>query len=224
MELSNNTLSILKNFSGINQNLMVREGNNLKTMSEARNILASANVDSNFPKEFGVYDLNEFINVLGLVDKPNLAFDTTHVVVQDASGISKVKYFFSPEETLTTPSKDIKMPDPDLSFELTNDVLNKLKKAAAVLGHNEVTITGKDGVVNLTVVDAQNSSSNAFTIDIAGKTPAVPFKFIMNIANLKIIAGDYNIGMSSKLISQFKHKEIDVTYWIACEKTSTFGE
>jgi len=224
MELSDNTLTVLKNFSSINQNLMVREGKTVKTISEARNVLATANVTEEFPKDFGVYDLNEFISVLGLVDKPRLTFQDEHVIVGDSSGRSKVKYFFSPEETLTTPSKDIKMPEADLKFELTADTLSKLKRAASALGHGEVSMTAQNGVLSLAVVDSQNSTSNAFSIDVpATSVPEVGFNFVMSIANLKIIAGDYDVGISSKLISEFKHKELDVTYWIALEKSSTFG-
>ena len=223
MELSDNTLTVLKNFSSINQNLMVREGNVVKTMSEARNVLATAQVTETFEKQFGVYDLNEFINVLGLVDTPRLTFQDEYVIVGDSTGRSKVKYFFSPEETLTTPQKDIKMPSVEVKFDLTSDTLSKLKKAAAALGHSEVSITGKDGVLSLSVVDSQNSTSNAFSIDIDGEFGDVPFNFIMSIGNLKIIPGDYTVEISSKLISQFSHKELNVQYWIALEKSSHDG-
>ena len=152
MELSENTLSVLKNFSGINQNILIREGTTIKTISEARNVLASAEVTESFSKDFGIYDLNEFISVLGLVDAPNLQFDEGHVRISDSSGRSRVKYFFSAEETLTTPQKDIKMPEAEVSFTLDNDTLNKVKRAASALGHGEVSITPSDGVINLSVV------------------------------------------------------------------------
>lgn len=224
MELSDNTLTILKNFSGINQNLMVREGTTVKTMSEARNIMASAEVTETFPQTFGVYDLNEFISVLDLVDKPQLNFNESYVVIGDTAGRSKVKYFFSPEETLTTPSKDIKMPESEVKFELTTDTLTKLKRAASALGHSDVSITGKNGVLNFAVVDNANSTSNTYSIDVDGEFSAdATFNFIMNIGNLKIVPGDYDVSISSKLISHFQHKKLNVQYWIALEKSSTFG-
>lgn len=224
MELSDNTLSIMKNFSGINQNILVRTGSTLKTISEARNVLATAQVTESFPNDFGVYDLNEFIGVLGLVDTPNLQFEDEYVRISDSSGRSKVKYFFSSEETLTTPSKDINMPDADVSFTLDNETLNKLKRAASTLGHEEVSITGKDGVLSLSVVDSQNMTSHAFSIDVDGTYPdGAVFNFILNINNLKIVSGDYDVKISSKLISQFTNKSVPVNYWIALEKSSTFG-
>jgi hypothetical protein len=224
MELSDGTLQVLKNFSGINQNILINQGQSLKTISEARNVLARANITEEFTKKFGIYDLNEFIGVLSLVDTPRLKFDDEHVTVGDSTGRSKVKYFFSSEDTLTTPQKDITMPEADLKFVLDNDTLNKLKRAASTLGHSELSISGKDGILSLSVVDSQNYTSNSYSIDIDGdfKEDAV-FNFILNIGNLKILPGDYDVEISSKLITQFKNKDIDVTYWIALEKTSKFG-
>jgi len=224
MELNDGTLQVLKNFSGINQNILIRAGNTIKTISEARNVLATAVVQEEFPKDFGIYDLNEFIGVLGLVDTPRLKFEDENVIIADSTGRSKVKYFFSAEETLTTPQKDINMPEADVTFTLDNDTLNRLKRAASTLGHNEVSISGKNGVLSLSVVDSQNSTSNAFSIDIDGEfKPDAVFNFVLNIGNLKILPGDYEVQISSKLITQFKHKELNVRYWIALEKSSTFG-
>jgi len=193
-------------------------------MAEARNILAMATVDESFPKDFGIYDLNEFIGVLGLVDTPRLKFEDEYVLVGDSTGRSKVRYFFSSEETLTAPSKDVVMPEPEVTFVLTNDTLNKLKRAASTLGHDQVSITGKDGVLSLSVVDSENSTSNTYSIDIDGEfTSDAQFNVIMNISNLKILPGDYEVQLSSKSISQFKNKEVNVTYWIAIHQSSTFG-
>ena len=224
MELSDKSLQVLKNFSGINPNIVIKSGNTIRTVAEARNILATATVDESFPKDFGIYDLNEFIGVLGLVDTPRLKFEDEYVLVGDSTGRSKVRYFFSSEETLTAPPKNVKMPEPEVTFVLTNDTLNKLKRAASTLGHDQVSITGKDGVLSLSVIDAENSTSNTYSIDIDGefKTDA-QFNVIMNISNLKILPGDYEVQLSSQKISQFKNKEVNVTYWIAIHQSSTFG-
>ena len=224
MELSENTLSVLRNFSGINQNISIKSGSNIKTISEARNVVATADVTEEFPKDFGIYDLNEFIGVMGLVDTPNLKFEDDFVTVSDSSGRSKVKYFYAAEETLTAPTKDVTMPEADVKFTLDNETLNKLKKAASTLGHTEVSIQAKDGVLSLSVVENQNATSNAFSIDVDGefKQDAV-FNFIIDISNLKILPGDYDVEISSKLITQFSHKELSVKYWIALEKSSTYG-
>ena len=225
MELSENTIQVLKNFSGINSNIMVQEGNVLRSVTEARSVVARAEVTEQFPQAFGIYDLNEFISVLSLVDTPNLQFKDDYVLIGDASGRSKVKYFFSSEETLTTSQKDIKMPSADVFFTLDNDTLNRVKKAASVLGHAQVSITGDNGVLTLAVVDIKNSTSNAYEIDIDGEfNKDAKFNFVIDNKNLaRLLSGDYEVQISSKLITQFKNKQVNVTYWIALEKTSTYG-
>ena len=225
MEISENTMSVLKNFSEINSNMLFKQGNAIRTMSEARNVLATAYVDQDFPQQFGIYDLKEFIGVLSLVDKPNLKFTDESVTIGDTSGRSKVRYFFSPEETLTTPQKDINMPECEVRFTLDTDTLNKLKGAASTLGHDEVSITPGDGVLTLSVLDKENSTSNTYSIDIPFDVkPETGFNLIMSISNLRLIPGNYEVSISSKLISEFKNKDVNVTYWIALEKSSTFGD
>tara|TARA_B100001094_G_scaffold321191_1_gene368524 strand:- start:1845 stop:2522 length:678 start_codon:yes stop_codon:yes gene_type:complete len=224
MELSENTLSVMKNFSGINQNMLIKQGNTIRTITEARNVLATAVVDADFPQDFGIYDLNEFIGSLSLVDSPNLDFNESFVTIGDSTGRSKIKYFFSPEETLTTPSKDINMPAGEVKFVLDNETLNKIRRAASTLGHDEVLVSNNNGTLTLSVVDSQNSTSNSYAIDISGEFDAnTNFNFILNITNLKIISGDYDVEISSKLISCFSNKELNLKYWIALEKTSSYG-
>ena len=223
MELNDNLLQLLKNFATINQNILIKQGNEIRTISEARNVLAKATLDIDFPVDFGIYDLNEFINVLSLVDTPRLAFNEEYVTIGDSTGRSKVKYFFSSSDTLTSPQKDITMPEPDVSFTLDNDTLNKVRRAASALGHTEVSISGSNGIVNLSVLENQNVTSNSFSIDIDGEYNTENFKFILSINNLKILSGDYDVKISSKLISHFVHKTNNVQYWIALEKSSTYG-
>ena len=117
------------------------------------------------------------------------------------------------------------MPEADVSFTLDNDTLNKLKRAASTLGHEDVSITpGGGGILSLSVVDNENSTSNTYSIDIDGEYTSSDFNFVIKISNLKILPGDYEVKLSRKLITEFKHKELNVRYWIAVEKTSRFGE
>ena len=223
MELSDKTLAVLKNYSTINSNLVIRPGSTLSTISEAKNVLASVDVEENFEIGFGVYDLGEFLGVLSLVDRPNLDFKADHVIVSDSTGRSKVKYFYSDPDMLTTTNKSVTMPSTDVAFSLDLDTLNRIKRAANTLGHNEVFITGKDGVIVLTVKSETNTTANAYSIEVAGTFPDHGFQFILSIANLKLMAGDYDVAISSKLISQFISQETGMSYFIALEKTSTFG-
>jgi hypothetical protein len=225
MELSNFTVQTLKNFASINPNLVIRGGNTIMTMSDAKNILAQVSVPEDFPQEFGIYDLNEFLSVIGLFETSNLKFEESNIIVSDTSGRSKIKYFYSDIEMLTTPTKALTMPSTDVSFILDNNTLNNLKRAAAALGHTEVSITGGNNLITLTVVDNENTTSNSYSIDVDGSYNSEDFNFILNINNLRMIPGDYQVDISSKLISQFTNtsEEQPIKYWVALEKTSTYN-
>ena len=223
MQLNENAMQVLKNFATINPNIVIEQGNIIRTLSEGKNIFGKAIVDLDFPVKFGIYDLNEFLNVLGLVDEHSLTFNDKYVVVNDNVGLSKVKYFFTDTDYLTTSNKDIAMPSTEVKFNLTNDTLNKLKRAASALGHDVVSIRPNNGAISLTVFDKDNPTSNSFTIDVDGSYEGSDFDFIITISNLKLIPKDYQVEISSKLISHFINKESNVEYWVALEKSSKYG-
>ena len=224
MELSDRTLSVLKNFANINSNIVFREGNDLKTISVAKNILAKATLDESVPQEFGIYDLNEFLNVLSLVENPTLRFEDNYVVVSDSTGLRGNRYFFSDTDMLSAPSKDVVMPEPEVKFTLDTDTLSRIKRAASVLGHDTITITPDGGSVKLTVVDNDDATSNSFFSLVEGEfQEGVDFKFVLNVNNLKIVNEDFEVGISSKLISNFRSKQSAIEYFIALEKSSTYG-
>lgn len=225
MELSNFTMQVLKNFASINSNIVIKPGNTIMTVAEAKNVLACASVDETFPQEFGIYDLSEFLSVLGLVDSPRVRFEEHSVLVGDQSGRAQIKYFFSDPENLTTPAKVIGMPEANVSFTLDQTTLNSLKRAASALGHSEVSITGTKNLITLSVVDKDNHTSNTYSINVDGTADTDNFNFILNITNLKLIPADYKVEISSRLISQFTSLNLDkeIKYWIALEKSSTYN-
>jgi hypothetical protein len=223
MQLSDNTLAVLKNFASIQPNVVLQEGNVVKTIAEAKNVMAVATLDQSFDKEVGIYNLDEFLSVLGLVDSPDLAFHDDFVTVQ-GSGRSQVKYFYSDPSILTSPAKDIPMPEAEVKFTLDEATFKKVLRAAGALGHEKMTITATEGGVLLTVVDNTDATSNAFEIVVPGTVESENFTFVMNIANLKLISGDYDVEVSSRLISKFTNTSADICYYIALEKSSTYGE
>ena len=224
MELNDKMLQVLKNFASINPNIVVEKGNVIRTLSEGRNVFGKAELENSFPSSFGIYDLNEFLNVINLVEEPSLTFDDTHVMINDSTGLSKIKYFFTDTEYLTTATKDIVMPTPEIRFNLSNETLNRIKRAASALGHSVVAARPNNGSISLTVFDNEgNATSNTFTVDVEGSYQSDNFDIIFNIANLKLLPGDYQVEVSSKLISHFVNSESNVEYWIAVEKTSSYG-
>ena len=223
MELNEKSLDILRNFATINQNILIKPGKEIRTISEARNVVAKATLDEEIPTEFGIYNLNEFIGALSLVSQPNLSFKEGNVEIGDASGRSKIKYFFSSPDTLTYSEKDITMPECEVKFTLDNDTIKRLKGAASTLGHKELIITGNNNLINLSIADSNNATSNTYTIDVDGSYESEMFKFILDIENLKILPGDYEVSISSKLIANFANKDKNIQYWIALEKSSNYG-
>jgi hypothetical protein len=228
MELNASTVNTLQNFAGINPNVVVRTGNTIKTMTEARNVVASAKLTQEFPREFGIYDLSEFLSVINLVDSPTLDFaDDKSVTISDVNNLSRVRYFYSDIDILTTPTNDVKMPDPELKFTLENTILDKIKRAATALGHNQVKITNAgNGNICFTVFDENNATSNTFNIEIPYKfisDESVEFEMIYNISNLKLMALDYEVSVSKAMVSHLENEEQGLEYWIALERTSKWG-
>ena len=223
MNISENTMQILKNYGSINPNFIARKGNTITTISEAKNILSSCSIEEEFEQDMGIYDLNEFLNVLSLVDQPKLDMEEKWCTVKDSTGRSKVKYFFTDPEMLTSPTEKMiqnagNMESFEISFTLDNDTLNKVKRAASALGHTSMKVESKDtdGVV-LMVFDTENPTSNTFSIDVPGQGQG-DGQYVINISNLKIVPGDYDVKISNKNISNFIHKEKPIQYWIALEK------
>lgn len=226
MKLSSETLAVLKNFASINSNIVFRGGNTVKTMSEAKNILATANVPEEFPTDIGIYDLNEFLGVVSMFDEPELDFYDNYVRIGEDN--RAVQYFFSDPSILTSPSKDIQMPDPEVVFDLSESELATIRKAASTLSVSDLVIENKvpgETALSATVTDLADSTSNSFSLNLdSSKLPDVPFRFVFNVSNFKIVGGDYRVDVSSKLISQLLNHNADINYWIALEKSSTFGE
>jgi hypothetical protein len=219
--LSAQTLTFLKNFSGINKNILVRAGNTLSTVSEAKNILAFATIEETVDQDFGIYDLNEFLGAVALLENPALTFDTSSVAL--TSGKSTVKYRFADESILTFPTKKLNMPAADITVEITGETLNLIRKAASALGHAVASIKKENGGITLSVIDPKNPTANTYSIVLLDTTDiAAAFDLQFLIANLKVIPGDYKVKISSKLISHWDHVTEPVEYYIALEKTSTF--
>tara|TARA_B100000902_G_scaffold184452_1_gene177038 strand:- start:573 stop:1268 length:696 start_codon:yes stop_codon:yes gene_type:complete len=230
MNLSNDTLNVLKNFASINPNIVFQPGQKLKTISESKTIMAQADIVEDMPKEFGIYDLNEFLSVFNLIENPGLEFEDKSVLVSTAEGGSqisnnqKVRYYFSETDILTSPSKDIQMPSSELGVNLSEDILNQIRKAAAVLGHTELSLNGTNGLVTASVVNTQDSTSNSYTIELDKDNSCKnDFNFIVSIPNLKLLPGDYFVSISSKLISNWTNSNYPIEYFIALEKNSTFN-
>ena len=221
MKLSESTLSLLKNFSTINQSILFKQGNRLRTISVMKNMLAEATIGEDLPKDFGIYDLNQFLNGLALHNNPELNFeDDNYVIIKE--GRSRSKYFFAdPNVIITPPEKSIDLPSEDVTFELSTEQLDKLLKAAAIYQSPDLSVIGENGVVKILIRDKKNETSNTFAVTV-GETDST-FSFNFKVENMKILPGSYDVVVSQKLLSRFTNKNHDLTYFIALEPDSTFG-
>jgi hypothetical protein len=220
MKLSENTLTILKNFSGINQSILVKSGNQLRTISIAKNILAEAKIVEEFPRDFAIYDLNQFLNGLSLHQNPELDF-SQESYLKITEGKKRVKYFYAdPNVIIYPPEKNIELPSKDICFQLDTIVLEKLLKAASVYHLPDLSAVGESGVIKLVVRDKKNDTSNEYSI-VVGETDSI-FTFNFKVENMKMIPGAYDVVISSKLLSEFKSSKYELKYYIALEPDSTF--
>ena len=221
MKLSDNTLTILKNFAGINQSILVKTGNKLRTISVAKNILAEAIITEDFPKDFGIYDLNQFLNGLNLHTDPELDFtNDSHIVIRE--GKRRVKYFFAdPAVIISPPDKEITLPSEDVCFQLEHAHLDKLLNASSVYQLPDLSAVGEAGVIRLVVRDKKNDTSNEYSI-IVGETDQ-EFSFNFKVENIRIIPGVYDVVISTKLLSKFTNEKYNIQYFIALEPDSTFN-
>ena len=221
MKLSDNTLTLLKNFAGINQSILVKQGNKLRTISIAKNILAEAEITEEFPREFAIYDLNQFLNGLSLHQDPDLDFkEDSYLSIKE--GKRRVKYFFAdPNVIISPPEKEIALPSQDVCFQVDSASLEKLIKAAQVYQLPDLSAVGEAGVIKLVVRDKKNDTSNEYAI-VVGETDK-EFTFNFRVENIKIIPGAYDVVVSKKLLSKFTNTKYNLNYFIALEPDSTFA-
>jgi hypothetical protein len=225
MKLSNETIEVLKSFAGINSNIAFGvESKTLRSVAISKNIMGKATITEDFPYKFGIYDLNQFLSCVGLFNDPNLVFSDNQNFVTISDSGSSIQYFFSDIENLVTSDKDLQMPESEVTFTITNDQLNAIRKASGIISGDHVIANNNNGVIKLTVTDTTDPTSNKFSLDITNcniKTTE-QFDFIFNVNSFKFKeAGEYVFDISSKMISAVKAG--DTNYWIALDKNSKYG-
>ena len=221
MKISDNTVSILRNFSDINANILFKPGKTLSTMSTMKNIMAQADVEEEFESEFGVYDLPEFLRAIDSFQTPVLKFNgTANLKIQDEKSTLSARYAFADKSTLRYPSKQISMPDKTVTFSLKNSDYESVKKLYTNLSLPDIAFKGENGKIKLVALDKKNSNSNESSV-VVGETD-LEFTAYVKAENMKIIPGDYDVALSKAKIAHFINKKVKVQYWIALEADSTF--
>ena len=212
MKLSDKTIQILKNFATINQSILVRPGNVLKTITPLKTILAQATVTENFEQEFAIYELPRFLGTISLFSDPEFTFQEKYVTI--SSGKQRVNYTYADASMIMTPpSKEISFPDTEVEFTITADQLSTISKAGAVLQMPEIAVVGEDGLISIRAIDSKNSSADVFSLDV-GECDK-DFKVIFRPENLKLITSDYKVSITTAGICRFESDNI--TYWVTTE-------
>ena len=221
MNLSTDTLAILKNFSEINDNILFKPGSKLNTISAMKNILAEATITEKFDTEFGIYSLSEFLRAVELFDKPAVKVNgANYAVISDEKSKQTIKYFFADKSVIVTPQKGISMPDKTVAFTLKKDDFSKIQKAATTLNLPDIAIKGNGKVISFVATDKKNKSSNDYSLNI-GETDK-EFTAYFKSENFKMISDDYDVAISKAKVSHFINRSKPVQYWIALEPDSEF--
>ena len=217
MKLSQRTILVLRNFSTINPSLIFKPGNTITTISQSKTVMARAVVDTEFQSQFAIYDLAQFLSAVSMFDDPELT--PTKTAMEIGTNRERIKYTFSePSLILAAPEKEVKVPDPEVVFELKNDSLTRTLKALSVIGAPEIAVTGDGENVYIEALNTKDSSKSTYRVPV-GETSKT-FRFIFLAENIKLLPGDYNVSISSKGLSHFKGS--DVEYWVAVEAHSTY--
>ena len=227
MKLSSETISVLKNFATINQNLIIKSGDQLKTISAMKNIFGKAKVKEKFPQEFAIYDLNKFLGVLSLFAEPQFDFSEKSIKIQSSvdannfvAGDSVAEYQFANmslfENERKILAKDINLPSEDAVFRLEEKYFISIMRAAAVMSLPEIAVVANEGKLKIQAIDAK-TSVDSYAVELGVSTSN--FKMIFKIENLKLMRGSYDVKISNKGLGYFKNTDRELEYWIATETT-----
>lgn len=220
MKLSTETVSILKNFSTINQSILIKPGKKLRSMSVMKNLLCEAEILEEFDREVAIYDLSQFLNCLSLIPGAEVSLKNDYIDIGD--GVNSIDYRYADPSVINAPpEKELVLPSEDVCIVLTEENLDTVKKASAVLQIPDISFIGDGKKIYLTVSDKKNSGSNSYKIEV-GTTDSV-FRFNLKVENLKMVPSDYDVIISSKNLAKFTSHSRPLTYFVALEPDSTYG-
>jgi len=226
MKLSDDTVTVLKNFSSINQSLQFKQGNTLKTISPLKTIFVEATVGENFPQEFALYDLNKLLAKVSLYKDAELSFgtDKLNISTENKKKSDYIKYC-SAKVIVTPPEKSITFGDPDCSFSLSQEDLDWMRKSAGISGSPNFVFESDGSTIQFIATDVKDDSADQSKVEIGSVTDGKTFRVVMKVENFKLLDGSYDVAIAKKGLAQFKHKTVAITYYLAIEAaSSTFGE
>ena len=216
MKFSPQTLAVLKNFSGINQNVFLRKGNVISTINTGKSIFATATIAEEIPSDVPVYDLGSLLALLSLTDSPEIEFGEKSLIISKDG--AEFEFFYSdPEILVFPPKKEINFPG-FFTFTLSKDDVTTILKAAAVMSAPTMSIVSKSGKVMVKVGDPKVAASNSYK-KVVGESDA-EFNVQIAVEMLKIIPENYEVSLTKQKFINFKNTERGLVYWLAAAPQS----
>jgi len=222
MNLSRETLSILKNFSTINSNILIKPGNRLRTISPAKNVLAEVTVEEHFDTQVALWDLNKFLGTVSLFKDPVFEFQENHVVITGQNG-SSVKYYYAEPKLISSVDKEINLPETVIEFDLLETQFSEIQRASSVLQLPDLCVRSDGDKTLLVALDKQDAGSNSYSISVGDNPNGAEFEMFFKVDNLKVLGGDYHVEITERVVSKFTHKKLDLCYFIALESDSSYN-
>jgi hypothetical protein len=233
MKLSSDTLDVLKNFSQINPSIILKKGKVLETMSTNKNIMATATIAEEVPKDAAIYNLDVFIGALSLFDNPSLKFNSKAFNI--SANNRSIDYHYGNPSAIVAPTKEFVLPEPDISFKLEGEVFTQLIKSASVLELPDLAVHSDGKKMSLVVydTDVKSTSDNIgdnYSVEIGDSEQK--YNLLFSVENMKLLPGDYDVDISilgkgtNKIrpVAQLKNTSGKVTYIIAMELNSEYNE
>lgn len=223
LNISKNTLAILKNFADLNSNILIKPGNVIRTVNVARTAMAEAKVPEQFEQEFGIWNLDQFLGVISLCSNPTFYFEEKKVNIKSSTG-GNFEYFYAEPRLLTVPTKEPWMPRITATARIDESVFSEINRVASVLKVDDVSfISSEDGIMAI-VTDLNDPTSHQYSIDLGGDNNGHTFEVNLKISNIQILNGGYKISFSENRMMILENEITDLTYWFGAESTSTYEE
>ena len=226
-EVSESTLKILKNFSGISDSVRLRLGTTQRTVSAAKSMMAIAEFDTPWPMETPIYQLPELINNLTSYDRPTLTFEEKQFVIRGYDSPSHVEYPYSDASVvIVPPEKNFDLSDPVAVFTLPAKAVAEIKKFSQVNTLPTVTIELDGGTASSIIVkpmDEKNPVTRTYSYPVSEDPKRVDrlMDGVQQTSKFKrehfdlLLDGEYVVTVGAKWSYVYlKHQSMPVSYFI----------
>ena len=102
MKFNARTIQILRNFASINEGMIFKPGQVIKTLSPTKSVMAKAVLENEIPQSFAIFDIPQFLSAVSMFEDPELTVNDTHMEI--GSGKEKLKFTFSAPNLIHSPS------------------------------------------------------------------------------------------------------------------------